>query len=163
MQCGRLCVQRTVELLALPLVRHLVGVTNTSHLVHKAFIEHSGKTFSGDCMSLTCIFIADKTNTRSCCSHPCTCHSLQVLWLLWRKVSLQDAARFSLIWHPPTWSQRLHKSRSSLVLGNCLMDHLPWDRQSVGYCLLPQVQLGNKRFSALFKQRVQPNSARYFS
>ena len=76
---------RKVELLPARLVCHLVGITNGGHLM-RAFIEHSGKTF--DCMSLTCIFIADITNTRSCCSHPCTCHGLQVLWLLWRKVSL---------------------------------------------------------------------------
>ena len=77
---------RKVESLALPLVCHLVGITNGSHLIHKAFIEPSGKTISCDCVWLTCIFIFDVTSTSSCCSHPCTCHSLQVLWLLWRKV-----------------------------------------------------------------------------
>ena len=84
---------RKFELLAVPLVCHLVGVTNGSHLKHKAFIEHSGKTF--DCMSLTCICIADIINTRSCCSHPCTCHSLQVLWLSWSipPLDLKDCIR----------------------------------------------------------------------
>jgi len=55
---------RKVELLAVPLVCHLAGITKGSHLVRKAFIEHSGTTFSRHCMSLACIFIADITNTQ---------------------------------------------------------------------------------------------------
>ena len=45
-QNGKPHVIRKVESLALPLVCHLVGITNASHLKHTAFNEHSGKTFS---------------------------------------------------------------------------------------------------------------------
>ena len=138
---------RKVELLAVPLVCHLAGITNRSHLMHKAFVEHSGKTCSGDCMSLTCIFIPDITNTRSCCSHPCTCHSLQVLWALVKKIAWCSAL-FPWYGIPP------------LDLKDCIRAVPLWlflDASSplgpVGY-FLAQVELRKKRSSALFKHRA---------
>ena len=59
------------ELLALPLVCHLLNIATGNHLMHKGFIEHSGKTFSCDRMWRTCISVADMINTSSGCSHPC--------------------------------------------------------------------------------------------
>ena len=115
-QCGRLYVLRTVGLLALPLVCHLVGITNSNHPTRKAFIEHGGKPFSCDCMWSTCIFIVDMTNTRSCCSHP-ACFIVSKFLALVKKIS--PAGRSKLFpWY----------GLSPLELRDCIRDvpRLSW-------------------------------------
>ena len=111
-----------------------------------AFIERTGKTFSCECVWLTCIFIVDMTNASSCCSHPCRRHRLQVLWLLWRKVSRAGCSKL-FPWHYPS-ALDLKDCITDLfflVLKNFAMDHLPLDLQFVGSFRLAQVQLSNKK------------------
>ena len=135
----------TVELLALPLVCHLVGITNGSHPTHKAFIEHGGKPFSCDYMWFTCIFIFDMTNTRSCCSHPacvivskfCVRHSLQGE----EENPLHDAANSFRDMAFPRSSSEIAYETFLVCPEQILMHNLPLGLQSVGYFLLPQFQL----------------------
>ena len=146
MQCGRLYVQRTVELLALPLVCHLVGITNGSHPMHNAFIEPGSKPFP----RLHVIYLHLHC-WHECCSHP--------------------ACVIGEEENPPGCSKLFPwYGLSPLEPRDCIRDfpllswknfdaNLPLDLQSVGHFLLPQVQLRNKRVSGL----VQPNSARHFS
>ena len=144
-QCGRLYVLRTVGLLALPLVCHLVGITNGNHPTRKAFIEHGGKPFSCDCMWFTCIFIVDMTNTRSCCSHPACFIVSKFCGSCEENIPCRTQQTLSLIWPFPARAQRLHET-FLVCPEQILMHNLPLGLQSVGYFLLPQVQLGNKRF-----------------
>ena len=133
---------RKVELLAARLVCHLVGITNRGHLMH-AFIEHSGKTF--DCMSLTCIFIADITK---------------------HKILLQPSLHMS--WSPSS-AALVKKSipcRMQRALGIPPLDLWiisPWTCHRLDTSFLPKSAKGKKRTSASLRNRAQPNSARYFS
>ena len=155
MQCGRLYVLRTVGLEALPLVGHLVGITHGSHPMHKAFIEHGSKPFSR--LHVIYLHLHCWHDKHKFLLQPsCVCHGLQGE----EENPLQDAANSFLdIMAFPHSSPEIAYGTFLFCLEQILMHNLPLDLQSVGYFLLPQVQLGNKRFSAL----VQPNSARYFS